>query len=420
MPSQSSSVATANSGPLSGIRVLDLSRVLAAPWAAQILGDLGADVIKVEQTTTGDDTRAWGPPFLQDGDEATFAPYFLACNRNKRSIAIDLAKPEGAEIVRKLAAQSDVLIENFKVGGLAKYGLDYVSIKKAAPNIIYCSVTGFGQTGPYAPRGGYDFLIQAMGGIMSVTGPAADTPGAEPTKVGLPAVDLFTGMYAAIAIQAALRHKDQTGEGQHIDCALLDSAVAMLANQSATWLMGGPVPQPMGNAHPSIVPYRTFPVSDGHIVVAVGNTKQFIALCDILGRPDIGADPRYQSSPGRKEHRDELEAELTQEFAKWTKDSIIAAMSQNDVPGGPINTVDQVFADQQVVARKMLEPTPSTAGTELPLVRFPAILSASPATIRRAPPQLGEHSVEVLSQVLKLPADEIAALCKRGVIGADK
>ncbi|MDR5652773.1 CaiB/BaiF CoA transferase family protein [Ruixingdingia sedimenti] len=400
---------------LSGIRVLDLSRVLAGPWAAQILGDLGAEVIKVEQPGRGDDTRAWGPPFIAagEGPGQLFTGYYLACNRNKQAVAIDMSRPEGAGLIRRLAAESDVVIENFKVGGLAKYGLDYDSLRQVNPRLVYCSVTGFGQDGPYAPRGGYDFLIQALGGLMSVTGP----DGGEPTKVGVPVVDIFTGLYATIAIQAALRHRDRTGEGQHIDCALLDTAITILANQGTNYLIGGTVPRPMGNAHPNVVPYRPFEVADGHVVVAVGNDGQFQALCRMLGRDDIAADPRFADNRGRVENRVALESLLAADLAPRPRAEVLAAMLSFGVPGGPINTVAQAFEDPQVIARGMLERHVTAAGTELPLTRFPAVLSATPAQIRRLPPGLGADTDAVLGGLAGLDAAALAALRDRGVIG---
>lgn len=405
-------------GALAGLRILDLSRVLAGPWAGQILGDLGAEVIKVEQPGKGDDTRSWGPPFLSDGDNPgeIYSAYYLACNRNKRSVAINMALPAGAELIRRLAAESDVVIENFKVGSLAKYGLDYQSLRAVNPKLIYCSITGFGQDGPYAPRGGYDFLIQGMGGIMSVTGPAEGNLGSEPTKVGVPVVDLFTGLYATVAIQAALIHRNRTGEGQHIDCALLDTSVAMLANQGMNWLVGEMVARPMGNAHPTVVPYRTFETLDGHVIVAVGNDNQFRALCLMLDRPDLGSDPRFLDSPGRLHHRIALEKALETEIACRSRDWVLQAMVDSGVPGGPINRVDQVFSDPQVLARGVVESLPGRSGAPMKMVRFPPRLSATPAVIRTLPPGLGEHTGEVLRQILGMDAADLTALQAAGVI----
>jgi len=396
-------------GALDGVRVLDLSRVLAGPWATQILGDLGAEVIKVERPGSGDDTRGWGPPST-DIEGQDFSAYYLVCNRNKQSIAIDISNPEGAALVRKLAAESDVLVENFKTGGLAGYGLDYDSLRAINPRLVYCSVTGFGQTGPYAKRGGYDFLVQGMGGLMSVTGETAEAP----VKVGVPVIDLFTGLYATIAIQAALRHRDQTGEGQHIDCALLDTSVAVLANQGMNWLIGGVTPSPMGNSHPNVVPYRTFAAADGHLIVAVGNDGQFAALCRVLGRDDLATSSDYLTNESRNRNRTTLEPELEREIAGWTSADLLAAMEAEGVPGGPINRVNEVFADPQVQARGMVTPV-AMGEQDVPQVRFPAILSKAPATIRRAPPALGADGAEVL-QGMGLSDTEMLRLSKAGAV----
>lgn len=396
---------------LAGVRVLDLSRVLAGPWAAQILGDLGAEVIKVEQPGRGDDTRAWGPPFVPDG-EAALTGYFVACNRNKRTVAIDMAQPEGAALIRRLVGECDIVIENFKTGGLAKYGLDYNSLRCVYPGLIYCSVTGFGQTGPYAARGGYDFLVQAMGGFMSLTGPADGGP----TKVGLPITDVLTGLYAVIAIQAALRHREATGQGQHIDCALLDTAVGVLANQGLNYLLAGLVPRPMGNSHPNVVPYRPFDAADGPVIVASGNDGQFRALCRVLGRDDLARDPAYADNAGRVTHRVALEAALADEIARWPRDRLLAAMEAAGVPGGPINTVAQAFADPHVQARGMVERHQSPAGTDLPFLRFPPVLSATPAAIRSTPRPLGADTAEVLRELAGLSAEEVAALDAAGIV----
>ena len=344
---------TSRLAALSGVRVLDLSRVLAGPWAAQTLGDLGAEVIKIEQPGKGDDTRAWGPPWLIEADGSLFSAYYLACNRNKRSVAIDIARPEGAALVRQLAMDCDVVIENFKVGGLARYGLDQASLRAANPRLVYASITGFGQDGPYAPRGGYDFLVQGMGGLMSITGAPERTPGGGPLKAGVALIDVMTGLYATIAILAALRHRDATGVGQHIDCALLDTSVAVLANQGMNWLVGGMVPQPMGNAHPNAVPYRAFAVADGHVIVTVGNDSQFRAFCALLGRDDLATDPRFVTNALRVVNRNALEAALQESLATRQRDEVLAEMAAQGVPGGPINRLDQVFADPQVIARGM-------------------------------------------------------------------
>ncbi len=404
---------------LAGVRVLDLSRVLAGPWASQILGDLGAEVIKVEHPGKGDDTRAWGPPYLREEEGADpLSAYYLSCNRNKKSVAIDIASPEGAALVRRLARGCDIVLENFKVGGLARYGLDYQSLKRENESLIYCSITGFGQTGPYAPRGGYDFLIQGMSGLMSVTGQPEGTPGSEPLKVGVPVSDLFTGLYATVAVLAALRHRERTGQGQHIDCALLDTQVALLANQGMNWLVGGQVPKRLGNGHPNVVPYRCFATADGHIIVAVGNDGQFRALCTVLGRRDLLDDPRFATNPGRQVNRQELEAALAESIAGWDSAALIAALTDGGVPAGPINRIDQVFADPHIVARGLVQTLKTEGGTAVPVVGFPPRLSATPASYRNAPPRLGEQTADVLSGLLGLGAEELDALRSRAVIGA--
>ena len=403
-------------GPLAGLRVLDLSRVLAAPWATQILGDLGAEVLKVERPGKGDDTRGWGPPFLQDGSARPDAAYYLCANRNKRSVAIDFARPEGAALVRRLAADADVLVENFRTGGLAKYGLDAPALLAANPRLIYCSVTGFGHTGPYAARCGYDFLIQGMSGLMSVTGRPEGEPGAGPLKVGVPVSDLFTGLYATVAILAALNHRNRSGEGQHIDCALLDSQVALLVNQAMNFLVGGEVPRRLGNAHPNVVPYRDFAASDDYVLVACGNDGQFRALCALLGRDDLAADPRFGTNAGRLRERRVLEVELARAIAPWRAAELLAAMEQAGVPGGPINSIDQVLADPQVAAREMLRAMRRDDGTEVQVIGFPGRLSRSPASYRLAPPRLGQDTRAVLEAELGLGGAEIEALRTAGVV----
>lgn len=407
-------------GLLQGLKVLDLSRVLAGPWSAQILGDLGAEVIKIEQPGKGDDTRSWGPPYLREGEgaEDLFSAYYLCCNRNKRSVAIDLSSKEGSELVRQLAAKCDVVIENFKVGGLAKYGLDYAALSAINPRLVYCSITGFGQDGPYAKRGGYDFLIQGMGGLMSMTGPAVGSPGSEPTKTGVAVIDLFTGLYATIAILAALRERESSGQGQHIDAALLDSAVAILANQGMNWMVGKKVPQPMGNGHPNVVPYRAFPVADGDVIVTVGNDSQFKALCRVLGCDEFATQPEFATNEARVANRARLEAELSMRLCEWRRDELLAEFSANGVPGGPINRVDQVYEDPQVQFRQMIEEHYSPGGSTLSLTRFPMRFSRTPATIRSTPPAIGAQTLEVLSGLLDLSKERIDHLIEAGAVAA--
>ncbi|QCG93369.1 CoA transferase [Azospirillum sp. TSA2s] len=412
-------------GALAGIRVLDLSRVLAGPWASQALGDLGADVIKVEHPGHGDDTRAWGPPFLSAdgaadgaaGDVERLSAYYLSCNRNKRSIAIDIAKPDGADIIRRFAADCDVVIENFKVGGLARYGLDYAALSGINPRLVYCSITGFGQTGPLAPRPGYDFLIQGMSGLMSITGQPEGELGSEPLKVGVAVSDVFTGLYATISILAALRHRDRTGQGQHIDCALLDTQVSVLANQAMNWLVGGMVPGLMGNKHPNVVPYRTFKARDGHVIVATGNDGQFRALCRLLGLEEVAASPRFADNASRLALRDELEGLLADAIANWDQAALIAAMAEAGVPGGPINRIDQVFAEPHLAERGLVREMTLEDGRKVPVVGYPARLSNSPATYRRPPPRLGQQTAEVLEEMLGYSPDRVEQLRSSGVLG---
>ena len=388
--------------PLTGVRVLDLSRVLAGPWAGQLLADLGADVVKVEKPGAGDDTRAWGPPYLKDaaGRDTSEATYFLCANRNKRSVAIDIATPEGQAQVRALAQQADVLLENFKVGGLKRYGLDYASLKDSNPRLVYCSITGFGQTGPYAPRAGYDFLIQGMGGLMSVTGQPDGEPGAGPQKVGVALTDIMTGLYATIAVQAALAEREQSGLGQHIDLALLDVQIACLANQASNYLAGGLVPRRMGNAHPNIVPYQAFPTADGDIILAVGNDSQFTKFCAVAGHPEWSNDERFSRNAQRVANRAVLVPLLRQATVLRTSADWIAALEAAGVPCGPINRIDEVFADPQVIARGLHIDLPHPLAGKVPLVANPIRLSGSPVAYQRPPPLLGEHTDEVLAQWL--------------------
>ncbi|RZJ26805.1 MAG: CoA transferase [Haliea sp.] len=391
--------------PLTGVRVLDLSRVLAGPWAGQLLADLGADVVKVEKPGAGDDTRAWGPPYLKDGSgrDTSEASYYLCANRNKRSVAIDIATPEGQSQVRALAAQADVLLENFKVGGLQRYGLDYASLKEANPRLVYCSITGFGQTGPYAARAGYDFLIQGMGGLMSVTGQPDGEPGAGPQKVGVALTDIMTGLYATIAVQAALAERTHSGLGQHIDMALLDVQVACLANQASNYLSGGVVPRRMGNAHPNIVPYQAFPTADGDIILAIGNDGQFARFCAVAGHPEWSGDDRFSGNAQRVANRAVLVPLLRQATVMRTSADWIAALETAGVPCGPVNHIDEVFADPQVKARGLHIDLPHPLAGRVPLVANPIRLSGSPVVYQRPPPLLGEHTAEVLAQWLGVP-----------------
>ncbi len=404
-------------GALEGVRVLDLSRVLAGPWAGQTLADLGAEVIKVERPGSGDDTRHWGPPYLvdRDGRPTDRSAYFLAANRNKRSVAIDMSRPEGQALVREMAGQCDVLLENFKVGGLARYGLDYPALSAAHPGLVYCSITGFGQQGPYRDRPGYDFMIQAMGGLMSVTGEADGRPGGGPQKAGVALADVLTGLYASVAVLAALRHRERTGEGQWIDLALLDVQVACMANQALNYLVSGDAPGRLGNAHPNIVPYQAFPSADGHLVVAVGNDAQFRRLCNLVGTPEWADDPRFATNAARVRHRDVLVPELAERLRTRTTDAWLAALEEAGIPCGPINPLDRVFADPQVAARGLRRDFDDEAGP-VPTVASPLRLSATPVTYRRAPPRLGEHTREVLQELLGLDAVRLDELAARGVI----
>ncbi len=382
--------------PLKGVRVIELARILAGPWAGQMLADLGADVIKVENPQGGDDTRKWGPPFVtgQDGENLS-AAYYHSCNRGKRSVAIDFSTPEGAETVRRLAAGADVLIENFKLGGLKKYGLDYESLRALNPRLIYCSITGFGQTGPYAPRAGYDFIVQGMSGLMSITGPA----GGEPQKVGVAVTDIFTGLYSVIAIQAALRHAEATGEGQHIDMALFDAQVSVLANQNLNYLVSGVPPVQMGNAHPNIAPYEVLPVKDGHFILAVGNDGQFRKLCAAIGLDALADDPLYATNAARVANRVTLREKIVAALAAFERQPLLAALEAAHVPASPINDIGQMFADPQVVARGMRMDLDDGRGNRLPSVRAPMVMSATPLAYDRPSPRLGEHTAEILAEL---------------------
>ncbi|MBA6118148.1 CoA transferase [Pseudomonas putida] len=405
-------------GALSHLRVLDLSRVLAGPWSGQILADLGADVIKVERPGSGDDTRSWGPPFLKDtqGENTSEAAYYLSANRNKRSVTIDFTQPQGQRLVRELAAKSDIVIENFKVGGLAAYGLDYPSLKALNPTLIYCSITGFGQTGPYAKRAGYDFMIQGLGGLMSLTGRPDGEEGAGPMKVGVALTDILTGLYSTVAILAALAHRDQAGVGQHIDMALLDVQVACLANQAMNYLTTGNPPRRLGNAHPNIVPYQDFPTADGDFILTVGNDGQFRKFAEVAGQPQWADDPRFATNKQRVANRSELiplirQATVFKTTAEWVKQLEAAG-----VPCGPINDLAQMFQDPQVLARGLAVSIPHALGGQVPQVASPIRLSETPVEYRRAPPLLGEHTEAVLADVLGLGAEDVGRLRAAGVL----
>ncbi len=406
------------SGALANIRVLDLSRVLAGPWAGQMLADLGADVIKVERPGSGDDTRHWGPPFLRDaeGRDTAEAAYYLCANRNKRSLTVDFTKPEGQRLIRELAAQSDVLLENFKVGGLAAYGLDYESLKAINPRLIYCSITGFGQQGPYAQRAGYDFMIQGLGGLMSLTGRSEGEEGAGPVKVGVALTDILTGLHASVAVLAALNHRHGSGEGQHIDLALLDVQVACLANQALNYLTTGVAPRRLGNAHPNIVPYQDFPTADGDFILTVGNDGQFRRFCEVAGHPEWADDPRFANNSARVAHRGELIPLIRQATVFRTTAEWVAALEEAGVPCGPINDLAQVFADPQVLARGMRVDLAHPLAGSAPGVASPLRLSATPVEYRNAPPLLGEHTETILAERLGLDGETIAGLRARGVI----
>jgi len=415
---QASSPSPALPKALGHIRVLDLSRVLAGPWCSQNLADLGADVIKIERPGAGDDTRAWGPPYAKDthGNETLEAAYYLSANRGKRSLTVDIASSEGQALLRELVVHCDVVLENFKVGHLKRYGLDYESLKALKPDLVYCSITGFGQDGPYADRAGYDFLIQGMGGLMSVTGERDDLPGGGPQKAGVALTDLMTGMYATVAVLAALTHRDRTGEGQHIDMALLDTQVAMLANVGSNYLNSGKPPRRWGNAHANIVPYQTFACADGHLIVATGNDGQYRKFVEAGGRPELANDPRFATNPLRVQHRELLVPLLADMVRQKKRDEWIDLLEEKGVPCGPINDVGEVFANEQVVARAMAIDLPHPSAGQVKLVRNPIRMSATPATSGMAPPLLGQHTTEVLRDVLGRSEEEIAALREQGVI----
>ncbi len=403
---------------LGHIRVLDLSRVLAGPWGSQKLADLGADVIKIERPGSGDDTRAWGPPYAKDadGNDTSEAAYYLAANRGKRSVTVDIASPEGQQLLRELVRHCDVVLENYKVGQLKRYGLDYETLKAIKPDLVYCSVTGFGQDGPYAHRAGYDFLIQGMGGLMSVTGERDDLPGGGPQKAGVALTDLMTGMYSTIAILAALTHRDRSGDGQYIDMSLLDVQVAMMANMGSNYLNSGKPPKRWGNAHPNIVPYQTFACADGHIIVATGNDGQYQKFVEVGGRSDLAKDERFVTNPQRVKNRDLLvpilaEMVLTQPRAFW-----LAKLEEVGVPCGPINDLDDVYKNPQVQARQLVVEVPHPTAGSMKLVRSPMKMSGSPTDNDVAPPLLGQHTDEILRDMLGRSDADIAALRAKGVL----
>ena len=401
-------------GPLSNIRVLDLTRVLAGPWATQMLADFGAEVIKIEKPGEGDDTRGWGPPFLENADGSRGdAAYFLSTNRGKTSVCIYMASVEGQKLIRALAAKSDVVIENFKVGGLKKYGLDYDSLKAVNPKLIYCSITGFGQDGPYAQRAGYDFMIQGMAGSMSITG----EPDGPPMKSGVAYADIFTGLHAVIGITSALFHRERTGEGQFLDLALLDSQVAVLANQALNYLVGGKAPGRLGNAHPNIVPYQTFETADGHIIMAVGTDRQFREYCAIMGVPGLADDERFKTNRGRVENRNALIPLLIPPMKARTTSQWVAAFEAAAVPCGPINSIDQMFADPQVLSRGLQIGLTRSDGVQVPGVANPIVFSGTPVEYEKAPPKLGDGTEKVLSELLGLQDEEIRKLRQSGTIG---
>lgn len=406
------------SGALSHIRVLDLSRVLAGPWAGQILGDLGAEVIKVERPGSGDDTRHWGPPYIKDaeGNDSREAAYFQSANRNKQSLTLDFTQAEGQRLVRELVAQCDVLLENFKVGGLAAYGLDYESLKAINPRLIYCSITGFGQTGPYAKRAGYDFMIQGLGGLMSLTGRPEGEEGAGPMKVGVALTDILTGLYATVGVLAALNQREQSGIGQHIDVALLDVQVACLANQAMNYLTTGVSPKRLGNAHPNIVPYQDFPSADGNFILAVGNDGQFRKFCEVAGIASLADDSRFATNKARVAHRAELIPLLRQATVFKTTAQWIELLETAGVPCGPINDLQQVFADPQVQARGLRLDLPNALGSSTPQVASPLRLSATPVAYCSAPPLLGQHTESLLERLLGMSEAQVAALREGGVV----
>ena len=404
--------------PLEHLRVLDLSRILAGPWAGQTFADLGAEVIKIERPGSGDDTRAWGPPYAvgPDGRETGEAAYFLSANRGKKSVTVDLAKPDGQEVVRALAGKSDVLIENYKVGGLAGYGLDYETLRQVNPRLVYCSITGFGQTGPYSSRAGYDFLIQAMGGLMSVTGEADDRPGGGPQKVGVALTDILTGLYTTVAALSALAWREKTGRGQHVDMALLDVTVAAMANQAMNYLIGGSAPERMGNAHPNVVPYQAYKAADHYIILAVGNDGQFRRFCEVAGRSQLADDERFATNRARVVNRRLLGPILDEVIESRPRAFWLEKLEKVGVPCGPINDLEQVFGDPHVQARGMRRELEHPAAGAVPMVANPIRFSDSPVEYGRAPPTLGQHTAEILSGLLGKDASEIERLREIGAI----
>jgi crotonobetainyl-CoA:carnitine CoA-transferase CaiB-like acyl-CoA transferase len=404
--------------PLDHIRVLDMSRILAGPWCGQTFADLGAEVIKIERPGVGDDTRSWGPPFMtdRDGNDTDEAAYFLSANRGKKSVTVDITKPAGQDLIRLLAVECDVLLENYKVGGLKKYGLDYDSLIKVNPRLVYCSITGFGQTGPYSPRAGYDFLIQAMGGLMSVTGEAEDKPGGGPQKIGVALSDILTGLYTTIGALAALAYRDKTGRGQHVDMGLLDVTIAAMANQAMNYLVTGKAPTMMGNAHPNIVPYEAYRAADHYIILATGNDGQYQRFCDVAGRADLAEDARFATNRDRVENRGVLGPILRDIIAAQSRSFWLAELEKVGVPCGPINNLEQVFDDPHVQARGARREVEHPAGGLIPTVANPIRLSESPIQYERAPPALGQHTDDVLTDMLGIDAARIAKLREDGVI----
>ena len=404
--------------PLAHIRVLDLSRVLAGPWASQNLADLGAEVIKVERPGAGDDTRGWGPPWVKDrdGKDTRDSSYYLSCNRGKKSMTLDISKPEGQRIVRELAAKCDVLVENYKVGTLARYGLGYEQLRAINPRLIYCSITGFGQSGPYAPRPGYDFVFQGMGGLMSITGERDELPGGGPMKVGIAITDILTGMYASLAITAAIAHCERGGSGQYIDMALLDCMVAFNANQISGYLVSGNIPKRYGNAHPNVVPYQVFPCKDGHIILAVGNDSQFASFCNVAGRPELAEDERFRLMTGRIVNRDALIPLIAEIMKQRGMHEWIEVLEGANVPCGPINNMQQVFEDPQVQHRGLKVEIPTSAGVPCPTVASPMRFSETPVEYTVPPPTLGQHTQEILQDLLGMDRQAVDALAAKGIV----